>query len=164
MILFVIIYHRYRGSSVIKDDIKRKRLVQWITLVCFILLTFGFMVWYLTSTTRMLWQVLNLEAAVTFNKGVQYLLGCIIIGYGLVYAMGSEILRKGEVQKSPTKWLNIVFISGLLLIFVFPQAVHYPIQSYLLRHDYHICEKVSYRWLHSQVIIYTQSEKACKSL
>jgi hypothetical protein len=90
--------------------------------------------------------------------GAGVTLGALTLG-----GLYQGILRL-PLTKKVTKILTNVLIGGVVVMFVLPHIVHYPVESYLEGRGYNICEQASYRWFAYREIAYVSNSEACAEL
>ncbi|WP_020159900.1 hypothetical protein [Methylobacter marinus] len=132
---------------------------------------FVFSLLTISILTQFGWGVFQLYAriaengpVIVFDKGVFYLLGAgVTLGALTLGGLYQGILRL-PLTKKVTKILTNVLIGGVVVMFVLPHIVHYPVESYLEGRGYNICEQASYRWFTYRKIVYVSNSEACAEL
>lgn len=139
-------------------------LVQFATILVSISMSLGALFWFVLTAIDTVQQLLLSLPGISFNKGSFYLLG-VAIGLGaLVTFMIIEVWNKKPPSDRVTQLVTRVAISGVVIMFLLPHLVHYPIAHYLENQGYEVCHEASHRWLHSQEIVYVNNINTCLAL
>ncbi len=105
---------------------------------------------------------LDLTAGVlTFDKGAFYMLG---VGLGLAtlsFVLVYELWYGSHLTKRLTRICTRLAFVSILLLLVFPQAIHFLTDSYLENKGFFICEQASSQWLFVAEIVYVNGEHDC---
>jgi len=130
----------------------------------FCLLTIACFTWFIWSAFNLISQIQDGSSVISFDKGSMYMLGA---GIGLaILTLGG--LYQGVMRlKFSTKQERVIrdgVIAGIIIMFVFPHVVHYPVSEIMKERNYYRCEKMSYRWLLYKKLIYTDTLRTCESL
>ena len=143
---------------------KPSLLMQYITTLMLILMMVGAFVWFGITLIDTAQQIYLRPTSISFNKGVFYMFGAGI-GLGvLVVAMITEVVLKKHLSKRLNAFLTKVAISGVIIIFLLPQVVHYLIADYLEGQGYEVCHEASHQWLHSRTIVFVNDMEVCLEL
>jgi hypothetical protein len=129
---------------------------------------FFFFLFSLAALVRWVWELINLYQQVTsnadvinFEKGTLYLFGVSVAGGFLSYIIFHEALLKRPYTERFTKLMNKGVGFGLISLLLFPYVVRLPLEEYLKKKDYLICEIESVQWSIYRKIVYTSSIEAC---
>jgi len=60
-----------------------------------------------------------------------------------------------------TRRIVTMVILGVVLTFLLPQMVHYPLAYYLEKRGYQVCKEASYQWLLYRKIVFTNDLATC---
>jgi len=136
-------------------------LIRYAGTLWFILMALGALVWFSISAFDLAQQLLTLPAVITLNKGTLYLFG-VGIGLGaLCIAAVFQFWLEQPLSDRFSKIITAGAVSGLLITFILPHAVHYPVASYLEKHGYQVCPAASHQWLHSRRIVFVNDQSIC---
>jgi hypothetical protein len=127
----------------------------------FFLFSLAALVWWVWELINLYQQVTSNADIINFEKGTLYLFGVSVLGGFLSYAIFHEVILKRPYTESITKWIHKGFSFGLISLILFPYVVRLPLEEYLEKKDYLICEIESYQWSMYRAIVYTSSLEAC---
>ncbi len=133
----------------------------YTSLLLFSIFSLGSLAWFLIELYSLFSQISNHQAYISFNKGSMYLLGVGLGSLILTWLMLYGSVFKKTLTERLNRFYTRLVLSSILLLFIFPQLVHYPLESYLQSEEYKECHELSHRWLHAQTIIYSKSSFSC---
>lgn len=104
------------------------------------------------------------STVISFNKGAMYMLGAgvgaLCLSIGVVY----HSLYSRKVPENLEKILIKGAIIGIIIMFVFPHAVHFSVSGIVETRKYVRCKEAEYRWLLYKKYVYTETQGACAAL
>jgi len=103
------------------------------------------------------------SSVILFDKGALYMLG---VGIGLAvltYAVLHEVILKRPLTDKFSKIMNIGALTSIIVMIIFPQVIHYPVEQLLEKRGYKICNQASYQWFLYRRIVYTSSPEICEN-
>lgn len=92
-----------------------------------------------------------------------------MLGAGVALAaLTFNVLYEGILNKNLTdrvaKIITRSTLTGLLLMPILPQLLHYSTNQYLTMKGYKVCVQASYQWLLYRKIAYTLNKDICTEL
>lgn len=131
-------------------------IVLWSTLVSVFLFALGGICVFVFHITLLVNSLLDLPSTVVISKGEYYSLGGgIAMGALLVDGVTVNILKRPLSDHAATL-VGRFMIGGLVIMFLAPHLIHYPVADYLENKGYHFCEPASTKWRIFRTIVYTK--------
>ena len=105
----------------------------------------------------MLGEIRNEDTLVTLDMGMYYLFGGGLFFFVMVIGVEYPKLFNKPLPRGIDKFLALLLLSGIVLMFVLPHVVYAFVDDYLQNNHYVICEAKSTQWLHVRTIVYTKT-------
>jgi len=124
-----------------------------ITIACF--------AWFIWSAIELFRSVYDKLPVIIFDKGSMYALGAGITSIVITLTGVYQGFMRLELSKRQETLVKYAMISGVIVMFVFPQIVHYSVSKIIKERSYYSCENMSYQWLLYKKIVYTKNIVTC---
>lgn len=138
-----------------------RRWLQLLVAIIFAGLSLGSMTFFLNGTGTLISDLLGAAPIITFDTSVYRFLGIAIGTGGLAGSAVIVWIYHESPPKAATKWIGRCLIGGLVLMFLLPHVIHFPLEKYLFNHGYKICEPKSYATRAYRSVAYVNSVPAC---
>ena len=139
-------------------------LARFSALLVFSSLTLAAFAWFGWSAFRFCTQIVENASAIFFDKGALYMFGAgsglAVLTFGGLY---EGILRLPLTEKVAKRITNAL-IGSIIVMFVLPQIVHYPVERFLEGRGYKICDQASYQWFLYRRIVYVSTSEVCADI
>lgn len=137
------------------------RWLQLLVTIIFSGLSLGSMIFFLGGASTLINDLLGAAPVITFDTSVYRFLGVAIGTGGLAGAAVIVWAYQEKPPKAANKWIGRCLIAGLLLMFLLPHIIHFPLERYLFYNGYKICEPKSYATRSYRSVAYAHSVPAC---
>jgi len=143
------------------SDNNPNAVLRYSTMAIFLMLGLLAFWAFASNAVEIFLQTKSLSASISFNRGSLRLLGVSIVLLALTTYMALEIFGGKPPTDKTSTLVSRSAIGGLILLFLLPHLVHYPLENFLFKHGYKICELKSHRWLAYQKIVYVSRAEEC---
>jgi hypothetical protein len=135
--------------------------VRLVTPGVLITLALGSLIWFIMNTIGLVGQLLSKPDSIILNKGIFYMLG-VGLGLGtLAFVVVYEYWLDKPLSETLTSICTKSGITGVVVMLLLPQAVHFVTDEYLTNLNYSICDSASRQWLLSREIVYVVDPALC---
>lgn len=147
------------------DEPLESSLVSRLSAALFLcVVTVAGIAWFLHSSYCLFEDIYKLSPVVTFNKGAMYMLGASIgslfLAVGVVYV---AIFLKTMPKRMESILIRGVVV-GIVVMFAFPQVVHFGVSKFVKGRDYIICQKMGSQWLLYAEYVYAADADICDQM
>jgi len=141
------------GSTAAEAPVSRPAAA--LILLAFAAVAMACVVLPVISFIQLFGQISGGMDSILINKGVFYLLGVgVALSFLMVDGVYNTLVRR-PIPRKLRKIVNVAAFSGLALMLILPQAVHYVSASALDKRGYEVCQSASSQWLFVRDIVYT---------
>lgn len=133
-------------------------------VLLFVLFPIAGLVWFGSNIENLIFDLINMNNVITFDKGAMYVLGGGSGALSLSVAVVYTAIYQRKVSFSVEKVLIKIALIAVVVMFVFPQVAHLSVNQIINYNSYQECEPLSYRWMLYKKYVFTQDEETCINL
>lgn len=136
-------------------------LARWLAFTAFgaiAIVTLGIFLW---NGGKLASAVIQEMPMVTIHTGVLRLLGIALLAAVLASALIISAQGKPSRNEKADRKIVRLLIAGLVILFLFPPAVHIPLERYLFSQSYKICQPKSTANRAYRVVVYVADVPTC---
>lgn len=130
----------------------------------FFALSIASIVWFISSASSSVSEVISSDPILTFNKGAMYMLGASIGAFSLSVGVAYHSIFSRKVPERIETILTRVVIFGVLIMVLLPQITHFGIGRIVEKRQYIECHQAEYSWLLYKKYVYAKNQDFCQNL
>lgn len=143
------------------SELMERRWLQLLAAIIFVGMSLGSMTFFLSGAGTLIRELLGGASIITFDTSVYRFSGVAIGTAGMAGSMVVVAIYQKNPPKAASIWVGRCLMAGVMLMFLLPHIIHFPLERYLFNSGYKICEPKSYATRSYRSVAYANSVPAC---